>query len=493
MPITIPLVIRALNERLRFRYNSPQRAARLDTFTVDLSDWKLSLTDKTPCFWIHTPEQFEQGAIDLAEEIRDAVRQKAWQNVTNLVLVDGPADELRDQLKSSFTQFVVLDDKQQKEIFNAPSPTRTMLDILLNQMSRSQLSPYETSRPVSGSRFFGRKSYIKKIQTRSDTNFFVIGIRRIGKSSLLREIERLLDQSDPPTEGRRRHLYLDCSVLSTPDEFYREIISRLSPDALKMFLDRRSQSLRDQSKMFDYLAAEQRGRITFLLDEIDRLLGGVGNGQELFQVLRRASNEARARFIVAGFRDARQAVNNERHPFYNFGESLLLDALDRDEVEQMIKEPLDQLRVRLEGRDEIVSRVCHETAGLPNLVQFYCQILLEQLDRRSGNAITADDLRQVYDNVSFRDFVLSNFMSNALPLEQAVVFAILGAKETELRTMFTLRDVDAQLSRRRLFLRPNQLDEVCRNRQTVPLPTAALCPNAGRALPAGLHVRQRAL
>jgi hypothetical protein len=76
MPITIPLVIRALNERLRFRYNSPQRAARLDTFTVDLSDWKLSLTDKTPCFWIHTPEQFEQGAIDLAEEIRDAVRQK---------------------------------------------------------------------------------------------------------------------------------------------------------------------------------------------------------------------------------------------------------------------------------------------------------------------------------------------------------------------------------------------------------------------------------
>lgn len=461
MPVGLPLVIRALNERLHFRYSGPQRVVRLDYFTVDLSEWKLSLTDKTPCIWIHTAEQLHQSPIELAEEIRDLVRQKAWQDLTTLVLVDGPADELRAQLKLGLMQFVVLDGQQQKEIFQAPSPTRTMLDILLKQMSRAQLSPYETSRAVSGSRFFGRDKHIKRIQTHLDRNVFVIGIRRIGKTSLLREIERLLDLNDPPTEGRRRHLYLDCSVFATPDDLYREIINRLTPEALKKFFDRRSQSLREQSKLFDYLASEQRGRITFLLDEIDRLLAH-SNHSELFEVMRHASSEKRARFIIAGFRHARRRMNEEQHPFFNFGEPLFLDALELKDVEKMVL-VLEQLRVKLEGREDIVAQIYRDTAGLPNLVQFYCQILLEQLDARGADILAAADLPLVHRDNNFRELILSNFMLNTLPLERAIVFAMVSAGQSDLRHHFTLRDVDARLSRRRLFLRPIELDEACAN------------------------------
>jgi len=461
MPATLPLVIRALNERLNFRFSGPHRAMRIDYFSVDLSDWKLSLTDKTPCLWIHTAEQLNQPPAELAEEIRDLVRQKEWQDSTTLVLVDGSADELRTQLKLGLMQFVVLDGQQQKEIFHSPSPTRTMLDLLLKQMSRADLSPYETSRAVSGNRFFGRDKYIKRIQTHTDTNFFVIGIRRIGKTSLLREIERLLDRADPPTDDRRRHLYLDCSVLETPDDLYREIINRLIPEALKKFFDRRSQSLRQQSKLFDYLAGEQRGRITFLLDEIDRLMNH-SNHLEMFDVLRRASSEKRARFIIAGFRDLRNVANNPEHPLYNFGESLFLGPLERSEVERMICFPMEQLRVKLESREEIVSRVYQETAGLPNLVQFYCQILIEQVDRQGSDTLTVAHLPVVHHDDRLRDLILSNFMKNALPLERAIVFAMVDTKNN-LWQSFTLRDIDAQLSRRRLFLRPYQLDEACRN------------------------------
>ena len=461
MPATLPLVIRALNERLNFHFSGPHHTRRIDYFSVDLSDWKLSLTDKTPCLWIHTPEQLNQPTAELAEEIRDLIRQKAWQDSTTLVLVDGPADELRTQLRLGSMPLVVLDGQQQKEISQSPSPTRTMLDLLLKQMSRADLSPYETSRAVSGSRFFGRDKHIKRIQTRTDTNFFVVGIRRIGKTSLLHEIERLLDLNDPPTEDRRRHLYLDCSVLETPDDLYREIINRLIPDALKKFFDRRSQSLRQQSKLFDYLAGEQGGRITFLLDEIDRLLNH-SNHLEMFDVLRRASSEKRARFIIAGFRDLRNVANDQEHPLYNFGESLLLGPLERDAVEEMIRLPLEHLRIKLETREEIVSRVYQETAGLPNLVQFYCQILIEQVDRQGTDTITIADFPIVHRDDRLRDLILSNFMKNALPLERAIVFAVVDAKDN-LWQSFTLRDVDAQLSRRRLFLRSYQLDEACRN------------------------------
>ncbi len=70
----LPLVVRALHERLHFRYRGPQHLGRFDVFLIDLADWKLSLTDQTPGIWIHKPEHQSLPAFDLAEEIRDAVR-----------------------------------------------------------------------------------------------------------------------------------------------------------------------------------------------------------------------------------------------------------------------------------------------------------------------------------------------------------------------------------------------------------------------------------
>ena len=89
----LPLVIRALHERLHFRYRGPQRLGRFDVFLIDLADWKLSLTDQTPGIWIHKPEHQSLSAFDLAEEIRDAVRQAAWHTEVVLILVEWQTPE----------------------------------------------------------------------------------------------------------------------------------------------------------------------------------------------------------------------------------------------------------------------------------------------------------------------------------------------------------------------------------------------------------------
>ncbi len=478
MTTQLPLVIRALNERLHFRYWGPQRVVRLDTFNIDLSDWKLAFTDRTPCFWIHTPPLLSAPPLELAEEIRDAVRTQLWQNETVLVLVDGPARKLRDHLAGSFTQFVVLDEEQQKSISEAPSPTRVMLDMVLNQVSRAQLAPYQTSRPVTGSRFFGRQSYLNKILNHPKSNFLIIGIRRIGKSSLLHEVERRLDLIDPPDEDQHRRLYVDCSVLTSADELYREIVGRLNPSALKRLLGRGRQSLRFQSQMFEYLADENGGQITYLLDEIDGLLKYLGPDLSLFEVLRRVSQqEGVARFIMAGFREARRAINNGDTPFYNLGETLRLDALELTEVKQMVEVPMDSLRVRLPNRDEILHRIYRETAGMPNLVQFYCQTLLEQLDRSGGknNVISVEDLQYVYENANFRDFVVETFIRNSLPLERAIVFAMIGARHDHEESAFSQKEIDQELRQRKLKLRFSDLDEACGN-----LVTAGILRQTGR-------------
>jgi hypothetical protein len=468
MDSQLPLALRALSERLHFRIQGPQRVVRFDTFIVDLSDWKLSLSHQTPCIWVHSLDHLSLPPIELADEIRDAVRQQRWQNETLLVLVDGPADDLHRQLASPYSRFAVFDQSQQRAIFDAPSPTRMILDALMAQMPLSRLAPYETSRPVTGSRFFGRQSYLNKIIGHPGRNFIVVGIRRVGKSSLLREVERQLDRDDPPSDDQRRRVYIDCTVIKTPDELYREIVRLLSPRELKQLLGRASHSQRFQAQMFEYLAERHGGQITYLLDEIDKLLESLGSDMSLFEVLRRASlqhdqasNDAPARFIMAGFGYVRRASNDRTTPFYNFGETLMLGALDRVDVKHMVEDPMDYLRVKLQGRDEIVQRIYRETAGLPNLVQFYCQTLLEHLDHSpdAARTLSAESLQSVYKDAAFRDFLLQTFMANTEALERVIVFAMIKHGQEH----FTLRDIDGALAKHGVQQLFDQLDEACRN------------------------------
>ncbi len=143
----------------------------------------------------------------------------------------------------------------------------------------------------------------------------------------------------------------------------------------------------------------------------------------------------------------------------------------------MVELPLDQLRVKLVGRDEIVQRIYHETAGMPNLVQFYCQTLLEQLDREGGktNELSIGSLRYVYENANFRDFVIETFVRNSLPLERAIVFGMIGANRDRVTYSFSQSTIDTELRKSGLRLRFSELDEACAN-----LVTAGVLRQSGK-------------
>ncbi len=471
MSAQLPLVLRTLAERLHYQCRGPRRVVRLDVFSVDLSEWKLAFTHRTPCFWIHAPEMLNLPALDLAEEIRDAVRQETWQNEPVLVVMDGAAEELKTQLvrpyaqlAGAFTQFVVLGEEEQRQVADAPSPTRVLLDLILRQMARAQLAPYQTGRPVTDSRFFGRKRYLNKILHHPKINYLITGERRIGKTSLLHEILRLLDVQDPPGEGETRRLYVDCSVIKSEDDFYREIVSRLRKSELKRLLG--SQEQRFKAKMFDYFADQNGGTITYLLDEIDGLLAQLGRDQKLFQVLRAVSmKDGVARFIIAGFRDVRRAMEDETTPFFHLGERVTLEALDRNEVAAMIETPLDHLRIKLQGREELVQRIFRETAGMPHLMQYYCQTLIEHLDHAAppGDTLSVASLQAVYDNPNLHDVVVGHFMRNAPPLERAVVFALLIAQQTRPGAPLSHKEIDQQLRVHGLNIDFVALNEACQN------------------------------
>ena len=465
MQSEIPPLLRALHERFRFRITGPRKVARFDAFTIDLADWKLSLTNRNPCLWIHTPELLTLPTADLADEITDAAREQGWLSETTLILFEGNGKELRQQLALAYDPFLVVDAAQQKEIVNASAPRRALVDLLLTQIPRSELAPYETNRPVTGNRFFGRDREIKEL-LKSQDNYLLIGFRRVGKTSLLKELQRRMDERDLTAADETRRVYVDCAVITTAEELYTEIVSRLSPADLKRILGR--QSKRYQRQMFENLADLHRGQITYLLDEIDPLLENESQAKEFWDALRSASSADKnvARFIMAGYRQARRARNDPDHHIYNVCKSYPLGALPLGEVRDMIEKPMADLRVHLEMRDELVRQIYYETAGLPNLVQFYCYTLLQRLDRGDiqGDTIRLEHLRVVYDSPEMRDYMLESFMANSEPIERALVAAMASSPAFGIRgEPFTLANIAAEMRRRHLSLKLPVLDGACRD------------------------------
>jgi hypothetical protein len=406
----------------------------------------------------------ELAPPELADHLRDIARQRRWQNNTIIVFADGEASSLRAHLPAALPTFVVIDGEEQMRIQEADSPTAATLNIMINQMSRSQLAPYETTKPVIGGQFFGRRSEINKVLQHPDTNYLFIGIRRIGKTSLLHEIERRMNLADPPQGKQVRRLYVDCTVLNSEDEFLRTLAYQLDPAEVKLLMRGAAESKRYQKMMFDRFASLHEGPVTFLIDELDRMLARIGNEWDLFDVLRSASIAGKARFIMAGFRRAMIASTNQKSPFFNLATVIRLGRLRRSDVKRMVVVPMERLRVTIQNQDGVVSRIYRETAGMPNYVQFYCKTLLEQLDEEERDVITEQDLGSIYEHREFRDFVLDTFMSNTESLERALVYALVAEGDgAPQQRSYSQRHMDAVLKKRRLHLRYEQLDRACRS------------------------------
>ncbi len=464
IPIPMPLALQTLTDKLKFSFSGPEQVGQFQTFSIDLADLKLSLTDRTPCVWVQADDVRELSPISLSQHLKDVARQMNWNNEKVLVFLDGESPLLREYLPKYLPAFIILTSADQTNVHSANAPTIALLDILRRQVNRANLAPYEVHVPVAGNRFFGRQPEINKVLQHATSSYIFLGIRRIGKTSLLLELQRLLNKLDPPEPGQRRRVYIDCSVVTSEEEFLQAIINEVDPRGMKFLMGRAMQSKRYKRMMFDHFVSLHGEPMTFLIDEIDRLLANLDREGELFDVLRSAATSGKVRFVMAGFRKPMHLYGSEESPFYHFAYKIRLGKMQRNDVKDMVLMPMESLGIKIKNREGVVNRIMRETGGLPNYVQFYCQTLLEQVDETGREEIDEDDLSSVYDNREFRDFVLETFMTNTERVEQALVYALIAEDQSPLKnSTFSERYIDDVLKARGIPLTLDALERVCRN------------------------------
>jgi hypothetical protein len=450
-----PPVLRFLSEDLGYLVRAGKPALGYDLFQVDLSSWKLRLSNRTPVIWVKRRDLDSTFPQHLLQSLGDVMRERNLSRQIVLVLLDGESEPLLRHTASPQYNLVVVGCQEQERIIHSRRPSGELLDLISAQVPISTLAPYETRAPVTGSRFFGREYEISRIIGNPDTNHAILGIRRIGKTSLLREIERILKESEDPAHV----VYLECSDLLATDDYIREVVRKLNPRELpRLHLQRYVFFFPD---FLERMGRAYKSKIIFLLDEVDNLVIMQRGDWELFRMLRASANKGACQYILAGFREAMREQYLLDSPFYNFAQEIRLSEFTRRQAHDLIVTPMENLRVRIKNKDDVVGRIYEETAGHPNLIQYYCMILLRQLDRTGQREIGPESLIDVYADEGFKSHLLTSFMQNTENREKALVYAILiSAAEAQPRG-FSHSLIDAVLRKRGIVLPQDDIDEAC--------------------------------
>jgi Cdc6-like AAA superfamily ATPase len=286
------------------------------------------------------------------------------------------------------------------------------------------------------------------------TNFAITGVRRMGKTSLLREIRRTIIERG---EERGRFVWLDCSTLSGPSQFIEEVVRQLNIRELPR-LKKIQDSLFSFEDFLKRMPKMHGGPITFFLDEADQFL--VWARDVSSPVLRASVNSGDCRYIIAGFQNLLKEQSDRKSPFYLSFESIDLLPFKAEETAEVVRQPMRSLRVQIENEGQLVSQIHADTRGHPQLVQYYCVELVKLLDRQNSRRLSPAALSNIYASEGFKNLILNAFRDNVGMQDKVLVYALLNTFP-ETKETFTHPEMHGALQRHRCKLVPDEIDRTC--------------------------------
>jgi AAA domain len=300
------------------------------------------------------------------------------QTSMRVVLLISPSSDyqrrLYDKTRDRTNKWVAPSRSELTNLLLSPTPEITLANLLASQLTLTQLSPYQLGGGVNREAvFFGRQEILAHIMNRDPANYLVVGGRQLGKSSLLKALERRYAEQPEIT----------CFYLALSNEV---LVPRL---ASALGLSRGA----GLEEIAAHVARTNR-RFLFLIDEADKFVRHeLKSAYRTLETLRRMSEEGHCNFILAGFWELyEQAVLDYRSPLKNFAEIVQLGALEADACRDLAIKPMQSMRLEYADAASI-DQLLAATRQRANLMAIACHEILAQL-RPDQRTITSDDVHR---------------------------------------------------------------------------------------------------
>jgi hypothetical protein len=284
--------------------------------------------------------------------------------------------------------------------------------------------------------FVGRAQERQAIESPTGS-MFVYGGRQLGKSALLRRVERLFSDPRPPRQeggaqprSGRVAVYLDLRAASIgeaqePAALWPVLAQRLRDvGVLPPRTGRRGDPDTVIAQLSVWLDADQGNRLLLLLDEADNFLTAdsqanrSGSGAE-FPTLQRLqglmeSSGRRFKAVFAGLHQVQRFHDSSNTPVAHGGDDILIGPLRSTDAYHLVVDPMNALGYTF-ASPELVWRLLLFTNYQASLVQIMCEALVRELSRRQlppGGGrilITSEDVESVYARREVRDLIVQRF------------------------------------------------------------------------------------
>ncbi len=269
-----------------------------------------------------------------------------------------------------------------------------------------RFNPYIAGAPVlDDSLFFGRRALIERIlETIHNNSLLLHGERRIGKTSLQHHLKRRLREIQDP-EYDFHPVYIDLQ--GTPqDRFFATLAEDVFAELAPVLGDLApSTSLFDGSTYgYRQLVADLRSvlkalqarsskrvKLVLLIDEVDELNDYDPRINQRLRSLFMKSFAEHLVAVVSGV-EIRKQWEREGSPWYNFFEEIEVTAIEREDAEALIREPI---RGMFSIDPGVVDRIIELTQRKPYAIQRFCIALVNRLHEQKRRTITLSDVDAV--------------------------------------------------------------------------------------------------
>ena len=295
-------------------------------------------------------------------------------------------------------------------------------------------SPFQAG-DVPPEMFYGREQMVRELQIQTGS-CLVYGGRQLGKSALLRHVERQFHRPDQGQFAWVEDMKLIFDPKAGKDSTHvwrvlREGFKRaglLPPSVRTDNADNIARYIEDAMKQ------EPHRRVIVMYDEADDFLDY--DASDRFRVVLKlrelmSATQRRFKVVFAGLHNVQRFQGIPNQPLAHFGAPIRVGPLEPRAAQDLVQEPLRMLGYRF-ADDANVLRILSYTNYHPGLIQIFCQELLRRLHRRMGRSlppylIEQNDVENVYRLPDVRERIRERFdWTLALDLRyQAIAWAMI--------------------------------------------------------------------
>ncbi len=410
--------VRVLCNTLGFTAGTPLTLNDLSGLQIGVHGLRIKLPKYVPML-VNRRDSLSNETV---ESLRLIMERNGIDSRFALLITFGSTEEaiaiVNERLRSLLRyDVIVLGYNDLRDILAVRSRLKKLVQIILRQVDLTVVSPFITEGPVPASMFFGREGEIREILTHLEsTSVALVGPRRIGKTSTMQRVLASLNEHHQPI------VYVDCQSIFDANSFMQMLVDEYAPSLQGSDLSMQQLFRR----IVDKIADGYHGLpVKFILDEVDLMLREDCDGSDqLFRTFKSVSQSNEAYFLFCGERTLLQRIHDSKSALYNFCYMVRVQFLNDADAAHLITEPLEQMEITWEDRNQAIATIMEVTSGHPNLIQRTCASLVQRLNDEKTRLIKNEFLQDVIHDPDYVEEFLDTLWGRADELEKIICLAL---------------------------------------------------------------------